>query len=109
MIATSIVAFITLVLTVSAFVLKNALIHMVCVIAWLLLGFCLWNSSWPEDNTYLPMAAMLLALSMTIVCLVNVVNHYLGLRTEPPTHDSIQDEYRRKILDVTRRREPREW
>jgi len=103
------IALIVLVLTTMAFVLKNALLHMVCIVGWLLFGFYMWNVNWPEDNTYLPMATMLLALSMVIVHLVYVVNHYLGLRTEPPTHTSIQDDYRKKVLDITRRRGPREW
>ena len=106
---TAIVAFVVMVLTVSAFVLKNAILHMVNVVGWLLLGFCLWNSTWPAGNTYLGYAAMLLAVAMVIVHLINVVNHYLGLRTEPPTHNSVQEDYRRRVLDVTRRKEPREW
>ena len=96
-------------LTILAFVLKNALLHMVCVVGWLLFGFYMWNLTWPEGNTYLPMAVMLLALSMVIVHLIYVVNYYLGLRTEPPTHDNVQDDYRKKVLNVTRRKEPREW
>lgn len=109
MIAGSLITLIVLTLVALAFVLKNAILHLTCVIGWVLVGFVMWNLSWPEDNTYLPTAAMLLCLSMVIVHLIYVVNHYLGLRTEPPTHDSIQDEYRKRVLDVTRRREPKEW
>lgn len=109
MIAVGLVTLTVLTLTVSAFVLKNAILHMVCVIGWLLFGFGMWNLAWPEGNTYLAMTCMLLAIAMTIVHLITVVNHYLGLRTSPPTHDSIQSEYRRKVLNATRRRGPREW
>ena len=106
---TFIVTFITAVLTVLAFVVKNALLHMICVAWWLLLGFCLWNSTWPAGNTFLSYAAILICLGMVIVNLVTTLNHYLGLRTAPPTHDSVQADYRRKVLDITRRKEPREW
>ena len=102
------IAVIVLGLTALAFVLKNALLHMVCVIGWLFLGFYMWNREWPVGNEYLGTAFMLLALAMVIVNLIVTVNHYLGQRTTPPTHDEVQNEYRRKVLNVTGRREPRD-
>ena len=104
----AIIAFTTLVLTGFAFAFKNAILHFVCVISWLLFGFVMWNQTWPTGNTYLPIAFMLLALSMVIVNLVVALNHYLGQRTVPPTHDEIQEKHRQRILGMTRPRSPDE-
>jgi len=89
-------------LTGLAFVLKNAILHMVCVPGWIVLGIVLWNQMSVEGNPYIPTALILLAISMAIVNLVMTVNHYLGLRTAPPTHDETQDRYRKQIYDLTR-------
>jgi len=105
---TAIVAVTTLTLTVTAFVIKSAILHFVCVIAWLVFGIVIYNNSWPVGNTFASVAFMFLALAMVIVNLVVSLNHYLGQRTEPPTHDQIQGDYRRKILDLMGRKEPRD-
>lgn len=97
--------FLILGITVLAFVLKHAILHMVCVPAWIFMGFFMWNqTTWPEGNTFLQYAFMLLAISMAVVNLVVTVNHYLGQRSTPPTHDEVQRNYKRKILDITGRR-----
>ena len=95
-------------LTVLAFVLKHALLHMTCVIAWLFYGFYMWNQSWPAGNTYLGTAFIFFALIMVIVNLIVALNHYLGQRTVPSTHEEIQAIHRRKVLNITRRKEPGE-
>lgn len=97
--------FLVLGITVLAFVLKNAILHMVCVPMWIFLGFFMWNqTSWPEGNTFLQPAFFLVCVAMAIVNLIVALNHYLGQRTEPPTHDDVQRNYKRKILDITGRR-----
>lgn len=95
------VSLIVLGLTVLAFVLKRSTLHMVCVAVWLFFGVYMWNQTWPEGNEYLPVAFGLLSLIMVIVNLIIVLNNYLGQRTEPMTHDEIQSEHRRKVLDLT--------
>jgi len=105
---TAIIALVTLVLNVTAFVLKNAILHFVSVITWLVFGVVMYNNTWPAGNTYTAIAFMLIALVMVIVNVIITLNHYLGQRTEPPTHDQIQSEYRRKILEMTGKKEPRD-
>lgn len=98
------------VLTVLAFVLKNPILHLVCVPAWISLGVYLWNmASWPEGNTYLPTAFLSLAIVVAIVNLVVTVNHYLGQRTVPPSHEEVQSTYRKRIADITRRNNPEDF
>ena len=101
---TSILAVTTLALTIMAFVFKNAILHLVCVIAWLVFGFAMYNQPWPTGNTYLGIAFMLLSLSMVIVNLIIALNHYLGQRTVPPTHEEIQSAHRIKVLQLTTRK-----
>lgn len=96
-------------LTALAFILKDALLHMVCVPAWSVLGILLWNQNWPPGNAYLPTALVLLAISMALVNLVLTVNHYLGQRTAPPTHDEIQSRYKKQIYDMTRKPRDEFW
>ena len=92
-------------ITVLAFVTKNAVLHMACVPMWIFLGFFMWNQAdWPAGNTFLQYAFMVIAIIMVVVNLVTAVNHYLGQRTAPPTHDEIQRQYKRKILDITGQR-----
>jgi len=98
---------IVLVLTGLAFVLKNAILHMVCVPAWIVLGILLWNQASGADNAYVPTALILLAISMVIVNLITTVNHYLGQRTAPPTHDEVQARYKKRVRDITHRE--RDW
>ena len=106
---TALLAFITAVLTTLAFVLKDAILHFVCVVVWLLFGIAMYNQTWPVGNTYLGLGFLLFALAMVILNLVMALNHYLGLRTTPPTHDEIQNEHRRKILNLTTQTPKQRW
>jgi len=99
---TILLAVVTLVLTVTAFAFKNAILHFVCTIIWIVFGVTMMNQPWPSGNTFLGVAFILIALAMAIVNLVITVNHYLGQRTAPPTHDEVQRNYKRKILSITK-------
>lgn len=103
------VALLVLGLTILAFVLKNAILHMVCVPSWLVLGVLMWNQPWPASNTFLATAFAFLAILMAIVHLVMAVNHYLGQRTTPPTHDEVQGGFRKQIYDMTHRERDESW
>lgn len=103
------VVIIALVLTTLAFVLKHAILHMICVPVWIVLGVLLWNQSWPPENVYLPTAVMLLGISVAIIHLVMTLNHYLGQRTTPPTHDEVQNRFRKRIRDMTHRDRDNFW
>jgi len=100
---------IVIVLTVVAYVLKNPIIHMICVPAWLVLGVFLWNSTWPSGNTYLPTAVLALTILVAIAHLAMTIRHYLGLRTTPLTHADIQGAYKKQIRDLTAPKDKDFW
>lgn len=96
-------------ITALAFILKNPILHIVGVPAWLALGALLWNQPWPAANTYLATAFMLLAISVAIVHLVMTVNHYLGQRSTPPSHDEIQSSFKEKVRKLTQQKKEEEF
>ena len=103
------VAILVLGLCIAAFLFNSALLHGVCIMAWLVFGFFMYAQAWPATNTFLPTAIVLLSLAMVIVHLVKVVTLYMGSRIEPPSHDSIQSEYRERVRKITQRRKANNW
>ncbi len=102
------VGMVVLGLTIAAFLFNSALLHGVDIMAWMLFGFYMYNQAWPAANPYLPTAIMFVSLAMVIVHTVKVITLYIGSRIEPPTHNSVQNEYRNRVAKITKRRKT-EW
>ena len=96
-------------LSIMAFAFKQAMIHMIAVIAWLLFGFAGWNLVAVVGNTYIPTALVLLALAMVIMHLVKTVSMFLDMRAPRITHSELQTEYRNRIAKMTKRRKAEWW
>ena len=100
-------------LTILAFWLKNILLHMVCVIAWLFMTFYLFNLAWPAGNTYLPTAVGFFGISMVLVHAVTIIQVLITRRDErrylPPTSSEIQAEHRRKVMGLTKKDKSKSW
>jgi uncharacterized membrane protein YozB (DUF420 family) len=106
---TAIIAGLVIILTGLAFVLKHALLHAVCTMGWFLVGYTMYNLSYP-GNTFIPAGVFLFSFAMILAHTVTLVTLYMGARINPPTYEEQQDRYRRRIQKITqpksKRRQP---
>ena len=106
---TAVFSAIVVALTALAFWKKEPMLYMLGVIGWLTLAFILYNQTYPAGNTYLPYAVTGFCLYVTLIMAVQVVRTFYSTRTRPPTSRDIQDEHKKKVEDLTRRRPTRPW
>lgn len=93
-------------LTALAFIMKSGMLYIVCIPAWLIFTFYMFNQTWPGENTFLPEAIAIFGVVMTIVLLATTVMHYLGNRSsEEPTYDEEKAANLKKIYNLTRKKE----
>ena len=105
----AIVATITLVLTVLAFHTKEPMLHAVCVIGWLVVGYLLANAVYPAGNTYVWVAAGAIGFIMAFVEVVALVNVYISGRPHKVTYDEEQAAIRGRIVKLTKKKERYPW
>jgi uncharacterized membrane protein len=103
----ALVTVVVLTLTVLAFIKGTALLHAVCMAAWFVVGYVLYNLTY-SGNTYIPTAAMLLSLGMVIVHMALTITIVIGRRTKSMTYDDEKDELRKKIFKM-KRKEKEDW
>jgi len=94
--------------TVIAFWRSRMLMHAVGVIAWLIWSFLMANMTYPEGNDYLWVAVTVFGLAMVIVMIAMWLREYFGARIKPPTSREVQDDHKKKVQNITRKRD-RPW
>ena len=107
--ATAILACLTLGLTIAAFAVKSGMLKAAGIIFWLILGFALYNMTWPTGNTFYSYAAILACLAMTIVMVAASIMHYLTWskerRTYAPTDEEQQASYKKTVYNLTKKKD----
>jgi hypothetical protein len=105
MTAIALFAGLTLGLTVLAFALKSGLLYAIGIATWLVVGYGLYNLTWPAGNTFLNYASILVCILMTIVMTVQTLNYFLfSRRVADPGDEQVQADYRRKVYKITRKK-----
>jgi uncharacterized membrane protein len=95
---------VTLMLTLLAFWKANELLHFVCMIAWLVSGYVLYNQYF-AGNTFLPTAAFMVAIGMVLTHLVMVITRLWQRRVikdAPPNYDAEKDSLKEHITKIGR-------
>jgi hypothetical protein len=94
---------VTLMLALIAFWKANELLHFVCMIAWLVSGYVLYNQYF-AGNTFLPTAAFMLGVAMTLVHLVALITRLWQRRVKdaPRSYDEDKDSLREHITKIGR-------
>jgi hypothetical protein len=98
---------IIIIFTVIAFIFKNALLHMVAMIAWIVGAVILYNQNYNFGNTYIPVALAVIALAMVlvhVVMFVGLITNMLKNRPHPLTYDQEKLKQQNDIYNRTRRK-----
>jgi len=107
--STAIFACLALGITISAFAIKSGMLKAASIIFWLVLGFLLYNMTWPTGNTFYSYAAILACLAMTIVMVAASIMHYLTWskerRTYAPTDEEQQASYANQVRKITKKKD----
>jgi Na+/melibiose symporter-like transporter len=110
LVATGIFTAIALFMTVLAFWVKNGMLYAAGIVLWLVEGFLLYNIDWPTGNTYFQLAVIFVCLIFVIIMVAQTIIHYLSWRrSRQPrefTDDEIQATHRRKVLSITKKKDP---
>ena len=90
-------------LTITGFVIKNAPMLMAASVSWIIFALYMFHQAF--TNTYLNTAFLVFGWMMFAVCIIKVLDIYMSRR--PPKVDKNlleQEEYRRKVLNATKRK-----
>lgn len=103
------IALIVLVFSILAFWKRDAVLYMLSTIGWIFMTFYLVNRDYPEENAYLPYAIAAFCLAIVLVMGIQTVRVFFADRPRPPTQRETsretQEEHRKKVANLTRRRE----
>jgi len=105
---TALIIVVILTLMVLAFAKDSAILHMVCIPAWFIGGYVLYNQTY-ANNTYIPTAVMLLSFAMVIVHIAVLITRYLGKRIEPPTYDEEKTALRDRLFKQFSKPKRHDW
>jgi len=101
-----VIVIIALVLTVAAFFVKSGMLYAICIPAWLICTFYLYNITWPVENSYMAVATASFGVLMTIMMMALTAMHYIGNRSAEPTYDEEKAANLRKIYGITHKKNP---
>lgn len=102
----AIFTFVTLILTVLAYWKSQALLHGVCILAWLVTTALLTNLTYVTSNTYLATGVGLVCVTMVIVETVTLFHSYMVMSTSRRNNYELRKaDDRKRILNMTKRKE----
>ena len=96
-------------LTIAGFVIKNGTLLLSSGLAWIGWGVLMVNvgtgAGEPfEGNVFLPQFFLALGGVLALVCFVSALGMFMSERKQGPPPEGEQESYKRKVMNMTRRR-----